>query len=103
MVEGSGFENRRAREGSGGSNPFSSVKACRGCGAEVTAVEHPSDEGRTWIWRCDCGWASARTESGVVARNRALAAVARAIERLDDPPLAPRPDEGYGGDDTEET
>lgn len=103
MVEGSGLENRRAREGSRGSNPFSSVKTCRSCGAEVTAVEHAADNGRTWIWRCGCGWACARTESGVVERKQAQAAITRAIERLQAAPLASRADGRYGGDSTEET
>ena len=84
MVEGSGLENRRAREGSKGSNPFSSVKTCTSCGAEVEAKEHPADNGVTWIWLCECGWAAARTQTGVVARDKARAAITRAIERLDD-------------------
>ena len=107
MVEGSGFENRRARKGSRGSNPFSSVqersnvkqptslppqpfgdepttaRACRRCGSDVPAERYQAEHLVTWIWRCPCGWASARTESGVVDRRRAHDAIARALSRLE--------------------
>jgi hypothetical protein len=50
----------------------------------VPVERHQSEDGVTWIWRCECGWASARTESGVVSRARAREAIARAIEDDDE-------------------
>lgn len=83
MVEGSGFENRRARKGSRGSNPFSSVRSCGSCGSELRGVNHPAESGRTWVWACACGWASARTEASA-NETQAGTAIARALEKLNE-------------------
>jgi hypothetical protein len=72
-------------DGGGGGGRTAKPTVCRRCGSEVPPERHQSEDGVTWIWRCACGWASARTESGVVSRARAREAVARALERLDDP------------------
>lgn len=104
MVEGSGFENRRTREGSRGSNPLSSVsRACGSCGAalEGEATER-DDGGRTWTWRCGCGWAAARTEAAPAAASPAREAVARALERLGEDPLASPDGSRYGSDSRRE-
>jgi hypothetical protein len=45
-------------------------RRCRRCNAEVAGERHESEDGVTLIWRCTCGWASARTESGEVSRAR---------------------------------
>ncbi|MCC6875712.1 MAG: hypothetical protein IT378_15505 [Sandaracinaceae bacterium] len=58
-------------------------RPCRSCGTVVPAERHQADDGLTWIWRCTCGWASARTESGVLSRAKAREAIARALERLE--------------------
>ncbi len=81
MVEGSGFENRRARKGSRGSNPFSSVRPCGSCGEELVGVAHAAEADRTWVWTCECGWASARTEASA-GDSQAGMVIARALEKL---------------------
>ena len=100
MVEGSGFENRRTREGSRGSNPLSSSRTCGGCGEALEGADHPqTGGGETWTWRCDCGWAAARTVAGASADTGAHRAIARALERMSDPPVASTPDGVYGPGD----
>jgi len=56
-------------------------RSCRSCGALVPVERHQIEERITWIWRCSCGWANARTESGVVSRKKAREAIARALEK----------------------
>jgi hypothetical protein len=58
--------------------PASGPRACRRCGATVEPQEHASETGLVTMWRCACGWASARTESGVVSRRYAREALERA-------------------------
>jgi hypothetical protein len=54
-------------------------RPCPRCGAEVPCERHDSEHSVTWIWRCACGWGSARADSGVVSRNRAREAIDRAL------------------------
>ncbi len=54
-------------------------RPCPRCGARVACERHDSDHAVTWIWRCPCGWASARADSGVVSRTRAREAIAKAL------------------------
>jgi hypothetical protein len=64
-------------------------KSCPRC-AEPVAVERlAGDDGVTWVWRCVCGWAGARTGgdegarpvSGVVLRREVRAQIAQALEQ----------------------
>lgn len=97
MVEGSGFENRRARKGSRGSNPFSSVRTCGACGASLEGAAHDGAGGRTWVWRCACGWAAARTEPPSSPDSSAAFTIARALERMSpEAPVASGAGAGYG-------
>lgn len=101
MVEGSGLENRRAREGPKGSNPFSSVRACGACDAALEAEVHDEGpRGRVLVFRCACGWAAARVEPSAGAQHLlAQRAMARALERMSGPEVAPAPDGVYGPGD----
>ena len=45
------------------------ARQCPRCKALVEGTLLPGDDGVTWLWRCACGWAGARTESGVVSRR----------------------------------
>jgi hypothetical protein len=55
------------------------TRTCPRCKAAVQGTLLEGDDGVTWLWRCSCGWAGARTESGVVSR----AQVRQLIERAD--------------------
>jgi hypothetical protein len=49
----------------------------------VVGESHHVEHGVTWLWRCECGWSGAVTESGVVPRGtvrQALDAHAAAAE-----------------------
>jgi hypothetical protein len=62
-------------------------RSCPRCEQAVYAERLDGDDGVTWLWRCRCGWAGARTggdaavrpESGVVSRREVSADVARAL------------------------
>ncbi len=44
-------------------------RVCPRCERVVPAERHQGVGGRTWLWRCACGWSSAVAESGVVTRS----------------------------------
>lgn len=60
-------------------------RPCPRCENTVLAERLDGDDGITWLWRCPCGWAGARTgadvlarpESGVVSRREVSAEIAR--------------------------
>ena len=64
-------------------------KSCPRCVEAVVAERLDGDDGVTWVWRCRCGWASARTggdegarpSSGVVLRREVRAQIAQALEQ----------------------
>ena len=54
---------------------------------EQDAPESALGAGATiWLWRCVCGWANVRSESGVVSRRRTRAAILSVLgrQRADD-------------------
>ena len=53
------------------------TRQCPRCKALVGGTLLEGDDGVTWLWRCGCGWAGARTESGVVDRREVKALIER--------------------------
>jgi len=47
----------------------------------VIAERHDVGTVRTYLWRCECGWTRAISESGVVVRRGLLAEVEAARKR----------------------
>jgi hypothetical protein len=64
-------------------------KSCPRCAEPVASERLEGDDGVTWVWRCRCGWAGARTggeegarpSSGVVLRREVRAQIAQALEQ----------------------
>jgi len=64
-------------------------KSCPRCAEPVASERLEGDDGVTWVWRCRCGWAGARTGgdegarpvSGVVLRREVRAQIAQALEQ----------------------
>ncbi len=62
-------------------------RPCPRCDSAVLAERLDGDDGVTWLWRCKCGWAGARTggdaavrpESGIVSRREVSEQIARAL------------------------
>lgn len=62
-------------------------RPCPRCTNLVLAERLEGDDGVTWLWRCACGWAAARTggdplqppQSGVVNRREVNTEIARAL------------------------
>ena len=62
-------------------------RPCPRCERSVVAERLDGDDGVTWLWRCTCGWAGARTggdalgrpESGVVSRRELSIEIARVL------------------------
>ncbi|MFW6067840.1 MAG: hypothetical protein ACOC97_05830 [Myxococcota bacterium] len=50
-------------------------RPCPRCQLPVHAERFQGVEGVTWLWRCRCGWSGAVSESGVVSRRDAQAAI----------------------------
>jgi hypothetical protein len=65
------------------------LKSCPRCADPVASERLEGHDGVTWVWRCRCGWASARTggdedarpSSGVVLRREVRAQIAQALEQ----------------------
>lgn len=62
-------------------------RPCPRCETVVTVERLDGEDGVTWLWRCACGWAGARTDaeqagrpaSGVVSRRELSAEIARVL------------------------
>jgi ribosomal protein S27AE len=61
--------------------PKDQHRSCPRCRAEVVAERHDVGTVRTYLWRCECGWTRAISESGVVVRRGLLAEVEAARKR----------------------
>ena len=69
----------------GNSMSDSERRPCPRCDNTVVAERLDGDDGITWLWRCPCGWAGARTGgdellrpgSGVVSRREVSTEIAR--------------------------
>ena len=64
-------------------------RTCPRCTEALAGERLEGDDGVTWLWRCACGWAGARTGvdegarpvSGVVLRHEIRAQIAQAFEQ----------------------
>lgn len=57
------------------SEPKEMHRHCPRCRRGVVAERHDSGLIRTYLWRCECGWSRAISESGVLVRQSLLAEV----------------------------
>ena len=56
-----------------GNDELKGERACPRCGTRVKPERFQSGSGRTWLWRCQCGWSRALAERGVTDRADLLA------------------------------